>query len=91
MAPWMWFLGFGGVVVLALLHPNPVIWLIAILGGLELFRRWRSRRRGEEGNPAYYRVRPAHRLAVGLVYFGLIGALVAGMALTFVDHSGRLG
>jgi Zn-dependent protease len=90
MAPWMWFLGFGGVVVLALLHPNPVIWIIAILGGFEVYRRWRDRRRGAEGNPAYYRVRPVHRLLVGLVYFGLIGVLVAGMAWTFVDHSARI-
>jgi Zn-dependent protease len=90
MAPWMWFLGFGGVVVLALLHPNPIIWLIAILGGFEVYRRWRGRRGGEEGNAAYYRVRPLHRLLVGAVYFALIGTLVAGMALTFVDHSGRI-
>ena len=64
--------------------------LIAIVGGFELYRRWRDRRSGEEGNASYYRVRPSHRLLVGLVYFGLIGALVAGMAWTFVDHSARI-
>jgi Zn-dependent protease len=90
MAPWMWFAGFGAVVLLVFLHPNPILALIAVLGGLEVVRRWRNRRRGEEGNAAYYRVRPLHRLLVGLVYFGLVGALVAGMALTFVDHSGRI-
>jgi Zn-dependent protease len=84
MAPWMWFVGFAAVVVLVVLHPNPVLALIAVLGGLELLRRWRDRRRGAEGNAAYYRVRPMHRLLVGLVYFGLIGALVAGMDWTFV-------
>jgi hypothetical protein len=87
MAPWMWFLGLGAVVVLVLLHPNPVLALIAVLGGLELYRRWRDRRRGEEGNAAYYRVRPLHRLAVGAVYFALIGVLVAGMDLTFIDRA----
>jgi Zn-dependent protease len=90
MAPWMWFAGFGAIVLLALLWPNPVIFLIALLGGLELYRRWRGRRRGEEGNPAYYAVAPRHRLAVGAVYIGLIAALVLGMDLTFVDHSSRL-
>jgi Zn-dependent protease len=89
MAPWMWFLGFGGLLVLAFLHPNPILWIIALVGGFELYRRWRDRRRGEEGNAAYYRVRPAHRLLVGLVYFGLVGVLVAGMAATFIDHSAR--
>ncbi len=90
MAPWMWFAGFGAVVALAIVSPNPVIILIALLGGFELYRRWRGRRNGEEGNPAYYRVAPRHRLAVGAVYLGLVVALVAGMDLTFIDHSGRL-
>jgi Zn-dependent protease len=90
MAPWMWFAGFGAIVVLMFVWPNPVIVLIALLGGFELYRRWRDRKRGEEGNPAYYAVAPRHRLAVAAVYLGLIGALVVGMDLTFVDHSGRL-
>jgi Zn-dependent protease len=84
MAPWMWFVGFAAVVVLAFVAPNPIIILIALLGGMELLRRWRERRRGMEGNPAYYRVRPAHRLLVGLVYFGLIAVLALGMDWTFV-------
>jgi Zn-dependent protease len=87
MAPWMWFAGFGAVLVLVFLHPNPILALIALIGGLELYRRWRDRRRGEEGNAAYYRVRPAHRLLVGLVYFGLVGALVGGMDLTFIART----
>jgi Zn-dependent protease len=90
MAPWMWFAGFGAIVVLVFLWPNPVILLIALFGALELYRRWRDRKRGEEGNPAYYAVAPRHRLAVAAVYLGLIGALVVGMDLTFVDHSARL-
>src|SRR5215217_761001 len=40
MAPWMWFLGFGAIVVLVLLWPNPILILIALLGGLETYRRW---------------------------------------------------
>jgi Zn-dependent protease len=87
MGPGGWFAGFFAVVVLVLVHPNPVLALIAVIGGLELYNRWRSRRRGEEGNAAYYRVRPRHRLLVGLVYFGLIAVLVAGMDLTFVDRA----
>jgi hypothetical protein len=90
MAPWMWFAGFGAIVVLAFVWPNPVIVIIALLGALELYRRWRTRKSGEEGNPAYYAVAPRHRLAVAAVYLGLIALLVAGMDLTFVDHSDRI-
>jgi Zn-dependent protease len=91
MAPWMWFAGFGGLVLLLFLFPNPVLVLIAVLGGLELYRRWQERRRGgAEGNPAYYAVAPRHRLAVAAVYVGLIAVLVLGMDLTFIDHSARI-
>jgi Zn-dependent protease len=90
MAPWMWFAGFGAIVVLVFVWPNPVLVLIALLGAFELYRRWRDRKRGEEGNPAYYAVAPRHRLAVAAVYIGLIVTLVAGMDLTFVDHSARI-
>jgi NADPH-dependent 2,4-dienoyl-CoA reductase/sulfur reductase-like enzyme len=90
MAPWMWFVGLAAVVVLAFVSPNPVIILIAVVGAFELYRRWRDRRGGEEGNAAYYRVAPKHRLAVGAAYFGLVAALVLGMDLTFIDHSARL-
>ena len=43
--------------------PNPILILILIFGGLETYRRWKQRKAGEEGNAAYYTVKPAHRLA----------------------------
>src|SRR6202020_2434812 len=33
MAPWMWGLGFLGMVALAILFPNPIILIIAVLAG----------------------------------------------------------
>jgi Zn-dependent protease len=90
MAPWMWLVGFAAIVVLLIVWPNPVLILIALLAGMETWRRWKQRRSGEEGNAAYYRVKPVHRLAVGAVYLGLIALLVLGMDATFVDRSDRL-
>jgi Zn-dependent protease len=86
MAPWMWFLGLGAVITMVFVWPNPILILIAIFGAMEVYRRWNARKRGEDGNAAYYRVRPAHRLVVGLVYVGLIVALAVGMDLTFVER-----
>ena len=63
MAPWMWFVGFGAIVVLVFLWPNPILILIVLLGGFETYRRWKQRKKGEEGNADYYRVKPLHRLA----------------------------
>lgn len=87
MAPGMWFVGFGGMVLLFFIFPNPILILIILLGGMETWRRWKHRREGEEGNAAYYKVKPSHRLLVGLVYVGLIAVLAVGMDLTFVDRS----
>src|SRR5688500_8801860 len=87
MAPWMWFVGFGTIVVLVFLWPNPILILIALLGGYETYRRWRQRKKGEEGNADYYRVKPAHRLLVAGVYVGLIVALALGMDATFVERT----
>jgi Zn-dependent protease len=79
MAPWMWFAGFAGLVVVAVLFHNPIILLILLFAGMETWRRWQLRRSGGEGQQAYYRVPPMGRLAVALVYLGLIAALSYGM------------
>jgi hypothetical protein len=67
--------------------PNPILLLIALFAGLETWRRWRERRKADATTRAYYDVRPAHRLAVGAVYLGLVVLLVVGMDLTFVERS----
>jgi Zn-dependent protease len=87
MAPWMWFVGFGAIVVLVVLWPNPILLLIALLGGFETYRRWKQRKSGEEDNADYYRVKRAHRLLVAAVYVGLIVALAIGMDLTHVQRT----
>jgi Zn-dependent protease len=82
MAPWMWFVGFLGLVVLAIVWPNPIIIVIALFAGMELWRRWKARRHGDEATQAYYRVPPRARLAVAAVYLGLVVVLVLGMDAT---------
>ena len=90
MAPWMWFVGFGAMVAFFLAFPNPILILFLLLGGMETWRRWKHRKRGLEGNEAYYRVSPAGRLAVAGVYVLLIAACAVGMDATFVDRSDEI-
>jgi Zn-dependent protease len=82
MAPWVWFLGFGAMVVLALTYPNPIILLILVFAALETYRRWKGRKHPEA--QAYYKVRPRTRLLVAAVYLGLIALLVLGMDVSHV-------
>jgi Zn-dependent protease len=87
MAPWMWFVGFGAMLGLLIVWPNPILLIIVLLGGFETYRRWKQRKQGEEGNAEYYRVKPVHRLLVAGVYVGLIVALAIGMDLTHVERT----
>jgi Zn-dependent protease len=79
MSPWMWFLGFFGIVVLAFVFPNPIIILIALFAAYETYRRWEHRRKGGPETEAFYRVSPRHRVLIGVVYLGLVALLVIGM------------
>ena len=85
MAPWMWFVGFAALIPLALfMHGSIVLLLILVLGGREVWRRWKLRKTRSLEQAAYYRVAPRHRLLVGAVYIGLIVALAFGMSETHI-------
>jgi Zn-dependent protease len=84
LTPWMWITGFVLLVATAVVFPNPIILLIVLLGGVETWRRWKARNTPE--SQAYHRVKPSTRVAVALVYVGLIVALAAGMGLTFLER-----
>lgn len=88
MAPWMWFVGFGALVALALLFPNPILFIIVFFGALELYRRWKQRKSGSLEQAAYYRVSPRNRLLVAGVYIGLVVVLVLGMDASHILSSG---
>jgi Zn-dependent protease len=87
MAPWMWGVGFAALLALLIVAPNPILIFILLIGGLETWRRYKMRRSGLEGNESYYRVKPAHRLAVGAVYVGLLLLLGVGMDLTHLERT----
>ena len=84
LSPWMWVIGFGIFVGLAIAFPNPIILLIVLLGGLETWRRWKQRKTPE--SQRYHRVKPGTRVLVAVVYIGLAAALAAGMGLTHLER-----
>ena len=87
MAPWMWFLGFGAMVVLDFVSPNPVLLIITLVAGFELYRRWERRRNPTAAQSAYYTVSPRNRMIVGAVYVGLIILLAVGMHFTYLHRT----
>jgi Zn-dependent protease len=84
LSPWMWFVGFAGLVALVFVFPNPIILLIVLFGAMETWRRWQERKSPEARE--YYRVSPRDRLLVAAVYLGLILLLTLGMAETHIER-----
>jgi Zn-dependent protease len=87
MAPWMWGVGFGALLILLFVAPNPILIFILLIGGMETWRRYKQRKAGLEGNAAYYKVKPLHRFLVGAVYVGLLVLLGVGMDLTHLERT----
>jgi Zn-dependent protease len=87
MAPWMWFAGFGGLVLLEFIEPNPVLLIICVLSGYSLYQRWHSRKSPTAAQTAYYKVSPRNRLLVGATYIGLSIALAIGMHFTYLHRT----
>ena len=83
--PALWGLGIAGLVVLEIFRPNPILPIIIIFGGLELWRRWKGRH--DPQYEGYYKVPHAQRAAVFVVYVGLAAFLVFAMSATHVPRN----
>jgi Zn-dependent protease len=83
--PAFWAVGLVALVVLTIVAPNPIMLIVLVLGGLELWRRWQERK--NPGAAAYYKVLPWQRAVVGVTYVGLAALLALGMSATFVERS----
>jgi Zn-dependent protease len=83
--PAIWGIGLVALLGLTLLAPNPILLLILVVGGLELWRRWRARDTAE--SRAYYRVKPWQRAATGVTYIGLAVLLALAMSATHVERT----
>ena len=83
--PAFWFVGLFAVALLFFMHGSTILLLIAVLGGYELYHRWR--RRNDEEFKAYHNVTRNQRIAVGVVYLALIVVLVAGMDASYIHRT----
>jgi Zn-dependent protease len=81
--PAIWLLGLGGLLALEILRPSPILPFILIIGGLELWRRWRSRH--SPSFATYYRLAAWQRGTVAVAYLGLAALLVLAMSATHVS------
>jgi Zn-dependent protease len=81
--PAFWLVGLAGLVALTIVAPNPILLIVLIFGGMELWNRWQLRSHPEQ--QAYYRVAPWQRVVVGVVYLGLAAALGLGVSASHIE------
>jgi Zn-dependent protease len=85
LSPWMWLVGYAALVVLTVAFFNPILLLILVFGGFELWHRWKART-----TPAartYHAIAPRTRAVVAAVYLALVIGLAIGVDQTFLQKS----
>jgi Zn-dependent protease len=87
LSPRMWFVGLFGLALVTFVFPNPIMFLILLLGAYETYKRWKARKAGGAEIEAFYRVKAAHRWAIATVYLALILVCAVGMELTHIERS----
>ncbi len=84
LSPAMWLVGYGLLIAVTFVAPNPIMILILLLGGFETYRRWKARK--DPAAQEYHRVSRATRLKVAGAYIGLAVLLAVGMDATFLER-----
>jgi Zn-dependent protease len=84
LSPWVWFVGFAGLIALTIFFPNPILILVLLFGGFESWRRWKARNTPEA--QAFHDIPTRTRVAVALAYLTLIALLAVGVAETYFER-----
>ena len=85
LSPWVWFVGFAGLIVLTFFFPNPILLLVILFGGFESWRRWKARKSPE--SRAFHDIPTRTRVLVAVVYLGLAALLAVGVSETYFERS----
>ena len=84
LSPWVWWLGYAGMVALTFAFPNPILILILLVGGFESWRRFKERNSPEAR--AYHAIPARTRALIAVTYLGLAAALAIGVSETFLER-----
>ena len=81
--PGLWIVGLIGLAGLTVLAPNPILILILVLGALDVWNRWKTRKSLE--GVEYYRVETWQKGVIAGLYLGLVIALALAMSATHIE------
>lgn len=83
ISPKLWIFGFVGVLLLFLRSWNPLLFLILIPAGRNVYNLWKNK---DAAQAEYYEVDRKTKVRIALLYFGLLAFLPLAMALTHVTR-----
>jgi len=83
ISPKLWIFGFIGVLFLFLRSWNPLLFLILIPAGRNVYNLWKQK---DAAQADYYAVDRKTKIRIALLYFGLLAFLPLAMALTHVKR-----
>lgn len=84
VSPWLWLVGYAGAVAVTILTLNPLMLLILLLGGLELWHRFRKRNQSE--GRRYLQVPKKQRALILAAYVLLVAVLGIATEATYLDR-----
>jgi Zn-dependent protease len=73
LSPKIWLAGLLGLLAYEVYRPSPVIPLVLLVGGVELYRRWKTR------DGEYFALTREQRGGIGAAYLGLVVVLLWAM------------
>lgn len=87
LSPWVWIAGLGVLAVLLVVWLSPILLLVLLLGGMEVWNRFRAWRRREPEAMRFHRVPPRQRAAILATYLGLAAVLALGSWATYLPKT----
>jgi Zn-dependent protease len=83
--PAIWVVGLLALLGLEIYRPSPILLLVLLLGGYELWHRWRGR--NTEASRAYLDLTSQQRMRVGTAYVGLVVVLLIAAHATYIPRT----
>jgi Zn-dependent protease len=82
--PVIWLGGLLALLGFEIYRPSPVIPILLVLGGIELYRRWRGR--DSEASKVYFALQPGQRAKIGTAYVVLLVVILIGLHATYAQR-----
>lgn len=72
---WFWVIGLAIAIPLAVASTNPILIFVIVLGGIRMYREWKT----PPEEASYYAIPKRTRIVIATLYFGLVALLALGM------------